>query len=263
MADSWKPPVLDDAERERYSRQLLIPEWGEEGQVRLRNSTVLVAGLGGLGSPVCLYLAAAGVGKLVLCDYGEVELSNLNRQILYGGRDLGRLKAPVAATRLKNLNPSVSTRTITDKIDESNVAVLSSGVDIIVDCLDNFPTRLILNAQAVRQRTPYVHGGILGTGGQFAFLHPPLTPCLACLFGDQESYPAATGKSIGSTPLPVVGAIAGNIACMEALAVLRYLVLGKPTLPNRLWRTDGWDSEAEILDISRNLCCPICGTIHT
>jgi len=254
---------LAEAERERYSRQLLIPEWGEEGQVRLKNSTVLVAGLGGLGSPVCLYLAAAGVGKLILCDHGTVELSNLNRQILYGNVDLGRMKAPVAAAKLGSLNSLVSYRTITDKIDESNVAGLSTGADIIVDCLDNFPTRLMLNAQAVRQCIPYVHGGILGTGGQFAFLHPPLTPCLACLFGDQTSAPAATGKGISSTPLPVVGAIAGNIACMEALAVLRYLVLGASTLPNRLWRTDGWDSEAETLDISRNPCCPICSTIPT
>jgi len=253
---------LDDAERERYSRQLLIPEWGEAGQVQLENSTVLVAGLGGLGGPVCLYLAAAGVGKLILCDCGSVELSNLNRQILYSENDLGCLKAPAAATRLKSLNPLITTQTITAKIDASNAAGLASGADIIVDCLDNFPTRLLLNTQAVRLGIPFVHGGIHGTGGQFAFLHPPHTPCLACLFGGYESDPDTTGKNSGAAPLPVVGAIAGIIACMEALAAIRFLVLGKPTLPNRLWRSDGWDSEAETLDISRDPRCPVCSATH-
>jgi adenylyltransferase/sulfurtransferase len=250
---------LDDAGRERYSRQLLIPEWGEAGQARLGNSTVLVAGLGGLGGPVCLYLAAAGVGKLILCDSGTVELSNLNRQILYSVNDLDHLKAPAAAARLKNLNPLVTTLTNTDRIDASNAAELASGADIIVDCLDNFPTRLLLNTQAVGLGIPFVHGGIYGTGGQFAFLHPPHTPCLACLFGDHESEPVRTGKSSSAAPLPVVGAIAGIIACMEALAALRFLVLGEPTLPNRLWRTDGWDSDAETLAVSRDPRCPVCG----
>lgn len=251
MGSKARGASLDDGERDRYGRQLLLPEWGEEGQRRLKGSAALVAGLGGLGGPVCLYLAAAGIGKLVLCDDGLVELSNLNRQLLFGEADLGKAKTAVAASRLRALNPRVETIERSARLVEDNVAEIAADADILVDCLDNLKTRQVLNAHAARTGIPYVHGGVLGTGGQFAFLRPPLTPCLRCLFPD--------GDTERGSPLPVVGPAAGLVASVQALAVLRYLVLGEATLPNRLWRTDGWETEAELLAIERDPHCPVCG----
>ncbi|OHE64316.1 MAG: hypothetical protein A2Z99_15400 [Treponema sp. GWB1_62_6] len=245
--------ILDEEERERYSRQTMLPAWGEEGQLRLKRSVVFVAGLGGLGGPVCLYLAAAGVGTLILCDDGLVEISNLNRQLLYDEADLGKPKTAAAARKLRGLNPRTETVERRVRLREGSVAGIASDADILVDCLDNYQARQVLNAHAVRAGLPLLHGGVLGAGGQFAFLFPPLTPCLHCIFPDDAAERSA--------PLPAVGPAAGMVASVQALAALRYLVFGEPTMPNLFWRTDGWNPQAEALEIQRDERCPVCGRI--
>ncbi len=238
-------------EKERYLRQFILPAWGEDAQAKVRASTVLVVGLGGLGSPVCLYLVAAGVGRIILCDSGLVELSNLNRQILYQESDLGLSKALVAAERLHRLNHHPELIVHQEHLDDSNLPGLVSQADIVVDCLDNIQTRHALNRSALAAGIPLVHGGIFGTSCQFAFLHPPLTPCFRCLF--PEGSPVAPG------PIPVIGATVGIVASLQAQATLRFLASGQATLPNRLWLSTGWEFSCESLVIQRDVDCPACG----
>lgn len=239
-----------DAVHDRYDRQLSFEGWGAEGQERLAVSTVFVAGCGGLGSPVLLYLAAAGVGRLLLCDDGTLEGSNLNRQVLYGTADIGRPKAELALERLSALNPEIRITASTERIDERSISALARGADILVDCLDNYATRRVLNRFSVETGTPFVHAGVYGMAGQAAFISPPKTPCLACIIPD--------GMPEYETPPPVIGAAPGILGGIQAMEVLKYLTgIGDP-LPGVLF----WDGEAgtfETVRIERDPTCPVCG----
>lgn len=157
--------TLTDAEKERYNRQIILSDWGEEGQQRLKQATVFIAGAGGLGSPVALYLAAAGVGCLRMCDFGEPELSNLNRQILHTDEDIGKKKVFSAQETLSKINPHVDIVALPEKIDRENIAQLVSDSQILIDCLDNFETRFILNEYAVKTGLPFIHAGVYGMSG--------------------------------------------------------------------------------------------------
>ena len=171
---------LTNEERERYHRQMILSGWGEEGQKKIKQATVFIAGAGGLGSPVAIYLAAAGVGRLRISDFGKPELSNLNRQILHNEKDIGKNKAISAKETLTNINPRVEVENISDKIERENISQLVGDAQIIVDCMDNFPTRHILNEYAVKTGLPFVHAGVSGMSGQITFIHTPETPCLYC-----------------------------------------------------------------------------------
>ena len=157
---------------------MLLSGWGEEGQKKIKQATVFIAGAGGLGSPVSIYLAAAGVGRLRICDLGAPELSNLNRQILHSDRDIGRNKALSAKETIATINPCVKVEDLSDKIESENVAQLVDDARIIVDCMDNFPTRHTLNEYAVKAGLPFIHAGVYGMSGQMTFIHTPETPCL-------------------------------------------------------------------------------------
>ena len=240
---------LNSSEKERYARQMIITDWGEAGQQRIKNSTVFVAGAGGLGSPVAIYLAAAGLGTLRICDYGEPELSNLNRQILHTESDIGINKAISAEASIKLLNPSVRVEPITDRITEDTVEGIVGEADIIVDCLDNFETRHILNEFAVKKKLPFIHAGIHGLSGQVTFIHTPETPCLRCVF------PGVVPKQV----FPVVGVTPGIIGTIEATEVLKWIVGIGDNLKNQLLIWDGDTMDFQKIAIKKDPDCPVCG----
>lgn len=240
---------LTEKEQKRYHRQMLIPGWGEEGQQRLKKARVLVAGAGGLGSPLSIYLTVAGVGEITIVDKDVVDLSNLNRQILHGEADVGRPKVASAEESLAALNRDITIRPLHVTITEENVHQLAGEAQLIVDCMDNFPTRYLLNRAALDLQVPLVHGAIWGLEGQVTFIEPGQTPCLRCLF--PEAPPAEV--------FPVAGVTPAGIACLQATEVLKYLVGVGDLLRNRLLLYNGLDMEFQTFKIQRDPRCPDCG----
>jgi adenylyltransferase/sulfurtransferase len=245
-----KSGFLTQDEAHRYNRQIILPGWGDEAQLRVRDSTVFIAGAGGLGSAVAFYLAAAGTGTLRICDDGEVELSNLNRQIIHTDESRGSKKVYSAAERIARLNPHVHTLTFDDRIDDLTISRLAGDADIIVDCLDNFETRYVLNRFAVNKGIPMVHAGVYGMAGQITFIESPATPCLQCIF--PEAPPAET--------FPVIGATVGAIGSLEALEALKYLTATGELLKGRLLLFEGDIMKLEELPIEKDPACPVCGS---
>ncbi|GAB4390586.1 MAG: HesA/MoeB/ThiF family protein [Thermodesulfovibrionales bacterium] len=241
--------MLSERELKRYNRQMLMEGWGEETQLRLKKSTVFIAGAGGLGSPVSIYLAVAGVGDIRICDFDAPDWSNLNRQILHNHGRIGVNKAVSARQTLLELNPDIKVTAFTDKIVEENVDALVGGADIIVDCMDNFPTRYLLNEAAMRKGVPLVFGSIYGMEGRLSFLSPPETPCLMCIF--PEAPPPET--------FPVVGATPGVMGSLQALEVIKHLTgIGEP-LKGRLMVWDGARGEFKNYRARKDPACPACG----
>lgn len=245
-----KTMALSDREKKRYLRQMMIPNWGQEGQKKLKNATVFVAGAGGLGSAVLYYLTVAGIGTIRICDFDTVEISNLNRQIVHTSDRIGMNKALSAQVTLNHVNEHVKIETITEKITTQNARLLIENADIIIDCLDNFETRHALNKAAVENNKPFIHAGIEGFRGQITFLHPPHTPCLACFIP----------LKIRKQTFPVVGVTAGIIGTLEALEALKFLTGIGEILKNRLLLFDGFTMEFNFIALSKNPKCKICGT---
>jgi len=243
---------LGAEDRERYHRQMILPGWGEQAQELLASATVFVAGAGGLGSPVALYLAAAGVGTLRICDSGHVELSNLNRQILHGQADIARLKPASAVESLGRLNPRVRVVPLSETITRDTIPGLVADASLIVDCLDNFATRFVLNEFALGTGIPFVHAGVQGLCGQIGFFNPPQTACLACLV--PEAPPADT--------FPILGATAGLLGCLQALEALKYLTGTGELLRGRLLFCDGASMEFQEVALERDPACPVCAGRH-
>ncbi len=243
--------MLSEQELKRYNRQMLMEGWGEETQRKLKESTVFIAGAGGLGSPVSIYLAVAGVGHIRICDFDSPDWSNLNRQILHNHNRIGTNKAVSAAQTLSELNPDITVTAFTDKIVEENVDELVEDADIIVDCMDNFPTRYVLNASAMRKGIPLVFGSIWGMEGRLSFIHPPETPCLQCIF------PEAPPKEV----FPVVGATPGVIGSLQALEVIKYLTGAGKNIKGKLMVWDGVNTEFRNLRAYKDPDCPACNGI--
>jgi adenylyltransferase/sulfurtransferase len=242
--------TLTPGEKQRYNRQMILPSWGETAQGILKNSCVFIAGAGGLGSPVALYLAAAGVGALRVCDSEEVELSNLNRQILHGDDRIGERKALSADRTLKAVNPLVEIIPLTENIEPDNIGSLVGDARLMIDCLDNFQTRYILNEYAVKTGTALVHAGVNGLCGQIAFIHPPQTACLACLVPE------------GPPPeiFPILGATAGVLGCLEAMEALKYLTGTGELLKGRLLFCDGEAMQFQEVSFDKDPECRVCGS---
>lgn len=241
--------LLTEDEKIRYNRQMMIEGWGEEGQQKLKDSTVLIAGAGGLGCPVSIYLAVAGVGKMRICDLDRIELSNLNRQIHYTQAQVGHFKAESAGSRLRELNSEVRVETFTDYLDENSIEEIAGDADIILDCLDNFETRFLLNRYCIEKGIPLVHGAVWGLSGQVTFLRPPETPCLECIF------PEIPPKTL----FPVLGATPGLVGCIQAMEALKYLTGTGTNVENRLLMFDGDDMDWRSFNIKRLPDCPVCG----
>ena len=232
----------------RYERQILMI--GEEGQARLRSSTALVVGVGGLGSPVAHYLVAAGVGRVHLVDPGYLEVSNLNRQVLYTSEDIGRAKALAAAEKLSRLNPEVEVIPHTISVGSPEFEELVKEADVVVDCLDNWPAREVLNRLAVKHRKPLVHAGVARWYGQATTVIPGRTACLACI------YPKGMRSE---TPIPVIGPTPGVLGAVEAAEAIRVLIGEEPGLAGKLLIMDLSAGAFEVVKVRRRPDCPVCG----
>jgi len=240
---------LTQDESVRYQRQMVLEGWGEAGQIKLKNSTVLIVGAGGLGSPVSIYLTVAGVGEIRICDADRVGLSNLNRQVVHTDASIGELKVESAARTLRALNPTVNVAPIPDYLGQGSVERIVGQPDVVVDCLDNVETRYTLNSYCIKKGIPLVHGAVWGMLGQATFIQPPQTPCLRCL------YPEVPPQEI----FPVLGATPGVIGCIQALETLKYLTGVGTTLKRTLLVFDGEDMTFTPLKIEREPACPACG----
>ena len=231
----------------RYDRQ--IPLFGEEGQRRLARSTALVVGAGGLGSAVSVYLAVAGVGRIVVVDGDVVEVSNLNRQILHWQEDLGRPKAASAADSLRGLNPELEVEEVPLFADGGNLPGLVAKADAVVDALDNFSSRHLLNGAALAAGIPLFHGAISGLDGQATTIVPGATPCLRCIF----PRPPPEEK------VPALGATCGIVGSIQATEVVKHLTGLGASLAGRLLLWDGFRGRCDEIPLERNPGCPDCG----
>lgn len=238
---------------EYYTRQMILKEFGKRGQRKLAKSKVAVVGLGGLGTVSSLYLALAGVGHLRLVDQDTVELANLHRQILYTPEDLHYPKAEVSARRLCKTNPLVEVEAVSENVNSRNVERLLSGVDCVVDGLDNMQTRYLINRTCAGLNVPYVFGAAIGTEGNLAVFAPPETPCLECVFSNVEDEYVQTCDTRG-----VLGATPGIIGTMQAMETVKLLTgIGKP-LKGKLMICDFSDMYFTTIDIFRRNDCPSC-----
>ena len=243
--------MLSTRERERYSRQMML--FGEKGQELLKDATIFIAGAGGLGSPVSIYLAVLGVGTIILVDNDRVDRTNLNRQILHGEQDIGKRKAVSAAERLEELNPDIRVKAIDATIDAKTIQSLTGTADGIVDALDNFPTRYLLNRVAVEREIPLFHGGISGFFGQATTILPGITPCLSCIF------PNPPPREV----FPVAGVTAGFIGMVQANEVCKYLLGQGDLLANRLLLWDGMQGRVDEIVVERDPSCRVCADKNT
>lgn len=246
---------MNDEQLLRYSRQIMLPQVDVAGQRKLLESRVLIVGMGGLGSPVAMYLAAAGVGQLILADFDTVDLSNLQRQILHGSNDIGRPKVESARETLRVLNPEVKVETIIERLEGEALAKQVSEVDLVVDATDNFTTRFILNDACVAARKPLVSGAAIRMEGQVSVFHNERedSPCYRCLYKDEGEL--AETCSENGVLAPVVGII-GAVQATEALKVL--LGIGE-TLGGRLLLLDALTMEWRSLKLRKDMACPACG----
>lgn len=240
--------MLSKEELQFYSRQLGIASWGPATQEKLKNSSVFVAGAGGLGSPVLYYLAAAGVGTICLCDHDIIDITNLNRQILHRFDRLGKSKVESAGDSLAGLNPYITVTPIKKKLTSKNAVELIGDSDLIIDCLDNFETRHILNRVSVNRNIPMIHAGVAEFRGQISFLHPPETPCLACFLNQKTP----------RVKIQVPGATPGVLGSLQAVEAIKYLAGFGPSLKNKLLFWDGLSMKCETITIRRNPRCKVC-----
>jgi sulfur-carrier protein adenylyltransferase/sulfurtransferase len=248
------PRTLSGEQRERYSRHLLIPEIGAEGQQKLLDAKVLLLGAGGLGSPTALYLAAAGVGTLGIVDNDEVDLSNLQRQVIHNSERIGTPKVDSAEQSIRALNPDVRVRKYPVRIDASNIVEIIEGYDVIVDGVDNFPTRYLLNDATVRLKIPVVSASILGFDGQLSVFKPYEGPCYRCLF--REPPPAELAPSCGANG--VLGVLPGTMGLLQATEVIKLIVgIGDPAI-GRLLLYDALAATLTEVKVKRDPECPIC-----
>lgn len=238
----------------KYIRNILIDGIGEEGQAKLAASKVLVIGAGGLGSPVLYYLAAAGVGTLGIVDHDVVDITNLQRQILHNTNDIGRLKIGSAALKIAILNPAVILRTYGEKLTENNADTIIEDYDFVVDCCDNYETKLLINDVCVKQQKPYSHGAVIAMRGE-AMTYVPGAACYRCIFEN----PPQDGILPASSQVGVLGAVAGIVGSIQATETIKYIVGMKDQLIlNRMLIIEAGDMKFVSLKIKKNAGCK-CG----
>lgn len=239
----------------RYRRQIVLREVGVNGQQLLRDSSVLIVGVGGLGSAAAPYLAGAGIGRLVLSDLDRVDLSNLQRQLLYRQADVGRDKLAAASDSLRALNPDCEIETLQGPLADAALLDAARGVDVVLDCSDNFPTRFAVNRACVAARKPLISGAAIRFEGQLGVFDLRRGgPCYACLYPDDAAADAAeTCEEAG-----ILGPVVGTIGSLQALAAIKLLLgLGSDAGTLRLW--DALDSQWRTLKLRREPQCPVCG----
>ncbi|MDF1819683.1 MAG: molybdopterin-synthase adenylyltransferase MoeB [Immundisolibacteraceae bacterium] len=238
----------------RYSRQVLLPQLDVEGQDKLVNARVLVVGMGGLGTPVAMYLAGAGIGELIIADYDHVELSNLHRQVVHSTADIDRPKVESARDRMLAINPEVTVTTITSALDADTLLEWVQQVTVVVDACDNFATRFAVNEACVQAGVPLVSGAAIRMEGQLSVYdsRDENSPCYRCLFSD-ESAEEETCSQTG-----VLGPVVGTIGSLQALETIKLIAgIGKP-LVGRLLLFDGLQGEWQRVQLKRDPGCPVC-----
>lgn len=241
---------------ERYSRQIMIPDIGGKGQIRLRQSRVLIVGAGGLGSPVALYLGAAGVGTIGLVDPDRVELSNLQRQILHTTLDLNHQKVASARDKIGKLNPDVEVVIYPVRLEEDNAATIFSGYDFIVDGSDNFPTKFLVNDTAVSMDIAFSHAGIVRLQGQTMTVIPRKSACYRCLFRE----PPPAEEILNCQQAGILGAVAGTVGSIQATEAIKRLVgFEEGLLTDRLLTYDAKSMTFRMVDVHRDMHCVACG----
>ncbi len=253
---TWTTPrTLNPDQRNRYQRHLLLPEVGDEGQLRLLDSKVLLLGAGGLGSPAALYLAAAGVGTIGIIDMDVVDASNLQRQVLHNMDRIGMRKVDSAKQTLTAINPDLNVRTYDVRLGADNVLDIIDGYDVIVDGTDNFPTRYLVNDAALVKRIPVVQGSIFRFEGQVTIFNPYVGPCYRCMI--PEPPPAELAPSCAEAG--VLGVLPGIIGSIQAIETIKLLLeLGEP-LVGRLLTYDSMDESFRTFKVRRDPSCPACG----
>lgn len=248
-------PSLSQDEVLRYSRHLLIPEVGLEGQRRLKSASVLLIGTGGLGSPLALYLAAAGIGRVGLVDYDVVDASNLQRQVIHDTSRVGQLKVESARQRMLDLNPSIQVDAYNEVFSADNAERIATGYDILVDGTDNFPTRYLINDLCVLTHRPYVYGSIFRFEGQVSVFSGPDGPCYRCLFPDPPPPGAVPTCAEGG----VFGVLPGTIGTLQATEVIKLILgIGEPLI-GRLMLYDALDMTFQTVKLRKNPNCKVCG----
>ena len=248
------PRTLSAEQRERYSRHLLLPEVGAEGQQKLLDAKVLLLGAGGLGSPAALYLAAAGVGTLGIVDDDEVDVSNLQRQVIHNSERVGVAKVDSAEQTITELNPDVHVEKYPVRMGPENIMDILPGYDVVVDGLDNFPTRYLLNDASVRLRIPVVSAAILGFEGQLSVFKPYDGPCYRCLFPVPP--PAELAPSCGANG--VLGVLPGTMGLLQATEVIKLILDQGDPLIGRLLMYDALAASFTEVRVRRDPDCPIC-----
>jgi len=251
--------ILSQQEQLRYARQMLLPELGKMGQLRLKQAHVLIIGMGGLGCPAAMYLAAAGIGSLVLADFDSIERSNLHRQILYQDQHIGRNKAQQGAINLRAMAPDVCYQVVTEKVTENNIFSLFSDVDLVLDCTDNIVTRLLINQACVALQCPLISGAAIGFEGQLLTL--PMgadSPCYQCIY---HSTPDERSSCLQNG---VMGPLVGMIGSMQALQGIKYISqIGTLHQEAKLHLFNAIDMQWQNLALVADPNCPTCSTKHT
>lgn len=240
--------MLTQDELQVYDRQIMIPELGVEGQEKLKKSKVFIAGAGGLGSPVTLYLAAAGVGNIIVADNDTVEMSNLNRQVIHWRRNVGYKKVESAKEKISLLNTFINLETIDKTITAKNIIGLTEGCDAIVDAMDNIASRFALNKAAIKWNVPLFHGAVNGMEGRVTTIIPGQTACIGCMYR----------LGVRSLKFPVLGVTPGLIGIIQATEVIKYITGMGDLLENRLLIYDGMDLKFKEFRLSRNPECTEC-----
>jgi molybdopterin/thiamine biosynthesis adenylyltransferase len=241
--------MLTKDELEKYDRQIMIRGFGQKGQERLKQAKVFIAGAGGLGSPAATYLTSAGLGVIRIVDHDRVALSNLNRQILHWQEDIGKGKVGSAAEKLRKLNPEVAIEAIEERITKANIFQLLAGFDLIVDAMDNLPTRYLLNKVAVEKNIPFFHGAVYGFEGRAMTVIPDKTACLRCVYRGV----------IPEEKFPVIGVTPAVIGCIQAAEVIKYIVGMGQLLTDRLLIYDGLNMKFTEFRVKKDPNCPHCG----
>ncbi|MDH5182760.1 MAG: molybdopterin-synthase adenylyltransferase MoeB [Gammaproteobacteria bacterium] len=249
---------MEDEQLLRYSRQILLPKFGAEGQMALLNARVLIIGMGGLGSPVAMYLAAAGVGHLVISDFDEVDLSNLQRQIAHGQSDIGRPKVESARDRMLDLNPGIVVTALNQRLEGEALQEQVRLADVVVDASDNFASRYLLNEVCVVESTPLVSGAAIRMDGQVSvFMNRQAGPCYRCLYRDgieEEQTCSENG---------VVAPLVGMVGSIQAMETIKLLTGMGEVLDGRLLIIDAMGMEFRSLKLKADPNCPVCGTKFT
>jgi len=248
-------PELTDQQIERYSRQIILEQVGGEGQRRLLDSSVLIIGAGGLGSPAAMYLAAAGVGTLGMADYDKVDLTNLQRQVIHHTSDLGIEKVVSAENKIKSINPDVSVKTYAMRLSAGNIREIIRPYDFVIDGTDNFAAKFLVNDACYFEKKAFSHAGVLRFEGQLITVIPGESTCYRCVFNS----PPPDGAVPSCSQAGILGAVAGAIGTLQANEALKYLLGIGELLTGTLLTFNALAGEFRPVKIARNPDCPLCG----